>query len=253
MPNLRLLFNDQVGSATISASTTAGALVAANVQTNESLQIWRATATSATLTLTWATAVSLSSVVLGWTNLSPSAVVTVSRYTEVADAVPIDSVVVGADIAQNGRSAAQAWFSTPASVRKIVIEITGNAANIEIGRVLAGVYYELARNPSFGASLSWKDTSKTSRAESGAARQEAGYRYRSVTLSLSMLFRTDALQLRLIAQRGLGAIMFIALYPGSADAYEQGWSFLALITQEVSESISTAVALSSSLTFEEAL
>lgn len=56
MANLRIIYDNAADRATLTASTTAGALAATNLQRDEKAAIWRSTDTTATLTATWATA-----------------------------------------------------------------------------------------------------------------------------------------------------------------------------------------------------
>jgi len=74
MPNLRIVPDNAVGrAASLVASSTAGALVAANLASDVKSSVHRATGTSVTYTATWAAAEPIGCVALPFCNLSPSA------------------------------------------------------------------------------------------------------------------------------------------------------------------------------------
>lgn len=73
MSNLRIVYDNAADRAAITASSTAGALAAANLLTDTKSDVWRATGPSARLTLAWAVAEAIQALVLPFCNLSPTA------------------------------------------------------------------------------------------------------------------------------------------------------------------------------------
>jgi hypothetical protein len=73
MANLRVISDNAIDRAALSASSTAGAFAATNLQLARKSDVWRATGTTARLTATWAAAEPLQAVALPFCNLSPTA------------------------------------------------------------------------------------------------------------------------------------------------------------------------------------
>ncbi len=73
MSNMRIIYDNAVSRAALSASSTAGALVAENLQVDDKASVWRAAGKTARLTATWPSAESISAVALPFCNLSPTA------------------------------------------------------------------------------------------------------------------------------------------------------------------------------------
>lgn len=72
MPNLRIIADNAADRATLTASSTAGALVVSNLQTDKKSDVWRAGGTTARLTLAWAVAEAIAGIALPFCNLSPT-------------------------------------------------------------------------------------------------------------------------------------------------------------------------------------
>jgi|APAra7269096714_1048519.scaffolds.fasta_scaffold00313_9 hypothetical protein len=81
MSNLRIVHDNASCRATITASSTAGALAAANLQVDDKSSVWRATGTTARLTLTWQAAEEIGAAAL-ICNLSPTATMRVRLSSE---------------------------------------------------------------------------------------------------------------------------------------------------------------------------
>jgi hypothetical protein len=84
MANLRIISDNAADRATLSASTTAGALGVANLQNKRKGLLWRATGTTARLGATWATPERIGGVVLPFCNLSPTAAMRVRVSNELS-------------------------------------------------------------------------------------------------------------------------------------------------------------------------
>lgn len=232
MPNMKILTDDVAASATITATTTAGTLSPSNVKSNEPTQIWRATAKTGTLTLTWTSAQSVDAVILGWTNLTDTATVTFNLFTNTADSTPVATMTRTAGEKRQGVAAlarnVQAWFDTPRSIRKVTIVISDstNANNIEAGRVMVGAAYEMKLNPTYGAELAFVDPSSATRMESGAVRREPKKVYRRFSMSTGMMPIEDTAKLMQLAAKGVGSVLFLSLFPDPTEDHFQTHAFV---------------------------
>ena len=272
MANIRFLHDNAADRATLTASTTAGALVAANLQRNEKAAIWRSTGTTATITATWTTAEPVDSVVLGWTNLTALASVTVNLYADAGDtepiatATPIDGALamtefawgvdpLGAGDAQTAGLArqVQVWFAHAESAKKIEIVISDpdNAAGcIEVSRLAAGMRYEMAANPGYGASLGFVDRSKVSRSESGDVRIDAQGVYRTLNLDFSYIEAKDSTFLMRLATQGARSL-FVSVFPDTSDIKQEAYAFFATISGTQSIGYAFINRWTNSITLEE--
>jgi hypothetical protein len=84
MPNLRVISDNAIERATLTASTTASNFALSNLVSGRKSDVWRSTATSARLGATWAAAEAVQGVALPFCNLSPTATVRVRATSEPA-------------------------------------------------------------------------------------------------------------------------------------------------------------------------
>lgn len=245
MPNLRVCYDNAADTATLSASSTAGTLVVANLQNDSKAVPWRSTGTTATLTATWADLQTIGIVALPWTNLTAAATIRVRGYTNIGDTVGVATPVFdsGAVIACRavttylrgvpsgvnsfafgGASCAIAYVP-PGPVRKLVIDLVdgGNAAGyIEASRLVCGAYWEPAVNAEVGVTLSLVDTSMQTRTEAGELKTDPAPRYKKLSFDLRMLKTADRNMLWRIARgNGITVPMFVSLLPSAADATDE--------------------------------
>lgn len=251
MSSLRILTDDAAPTATITASTTAGGLVAGNVATNEPAEIWRATSTTAFLTLTLTSSRSVDSVVAGWTNITPSATVTVDLFTNDADSVPVASVTPVVHAAAEGLPVnVAAWFGQPVPCRKLRITVAGNASNVQVGRVMVGA--RLADIPvKSGVTMAFVDKSSSSRTESGSMRVDAASVHRVASLPI---FANDVVAfaaLNTMAASGKKKAAFVSLFSASDDPRQQSHAFIGRLADNITQSLVTSTLSESALTFEE--
>lgn len=243
MANLRIIYDNAIDRATLSASSTAGSLAVSNLLTDIKSAVWRATGISATLTATWSAAEIVSGVVLPFTNLTPAATIRVRGYTNIADATPAfdtgtiaacaattigpwgwASGTVGANsFAYGGGAYARAWIGAPAAVKKITIDLV-DAANpagyVEAGRLVAGAYWSPVWNFDYGTSVTMVDSSKQQRSDAGDLLTDIGTRHRKQNLSLSTMPEADRAALWDIARgNGLARPMLISGYPNDASPH----------------------------------
>lgn len=254
MANFRIVMDNAADRASVSASSTAGSLVAANMLTNDPELVWRATGKSATLTLTWSTAETISAVVIGWTNLTSQASVTVRAFTNTGDSTPVAQVTAspGSAIATL-RSDVQAWLQSPVSARKVEIVISDatNSANVEAGRIVAGTHHETEYNPGYGASIAFVDKSIVTRTESGGVRRDPATIHRVLSVQFNYMKNSDALAFMSLASMGVGALVFVSLFPGAYHDFHHTHAFLGCVIDDMSQSLSLSRRSDMTLRFEE--
>lgn len=273
MANFRLLMDDAVATASITASSTAGTLVAANLKNNEPELVWRATGTSATLTLTWASAVPVGAVVLGWSNLTDSGTVSAALYTNTGDASPVatasataetplrlGSFVFGED--PLGVTAAdlvgilsnvQVWFPSAHSVRKVVITISNpdNTENIQVGRLMVGPYHETHLNPAYGMTLTFIDKSEVQRTESGSIRFEPKRAHRRLSVSMTLANALDSVVMMKLGSYGRRMPVFVSVFPDDEHEFHNTHAFIAHVPSELSHTVSSFSWSAAGVIFEE--
>jgi len=277
--NIRFVFNNAADRATITASTTSGSLVAANLKLDERAAVWRSTANTAqTLLLEWTAAENIGAVCMAWTNLTALATVNVKGYTLAGDypatpafnetfspdsALALGEFVFGVDPlvesgAQRARVASQVqcWLSAVFSVRKLLITITDatNAlAYIEASRLVAGAYITPVRNVAQGGFLiGWAEQSKPQRAESRDLRTESLGRWRKLQINLYRLEAVSRNAVLAMVANGVGRGVWVSVFPDSTEAStKQVHGFWAALTEGAELSYPEMDIWSAPLTFEE--
>lgn len=245
MSNLRIIYDNVANSSTLSASTTAGSLVAANMLNDSKVVVHRSTGPSVVYTMTWASAQTVGAVALPATNLTSAATIRVQLYSDTAGTTQIaDSGTVaacpsstlglhgwGANIDANafafgGSSKSAVWMATQHStVRRCVITLsdaTNPAGFIDCSRIVLGPYWESERNPGYGAQAGVQDMSRTQRTEAGDALVVRGAQYQTMSLSLADMTETSrAAFTKIVRSAGSYKNLFISLLPGVGSTAEQ--------------------------------
>jgi hypothetical protein len=240
MPNLRIIADNVADRATMSASTTSGALVVAYVQTNRKSDVYRATGTSATLTGTYTVSESASSVAL-LGNFSPTATIRVRLYSDTAGTTlvldtntlqPSALACPAAAIQLRGWTAAQSasayafgggafariWFALT-SFKRVVIDIvdTSNAQGyVEVARLIAGTYWSPTYNASAVSDID-VDTVKQDRNDAGDLMSDAGTIHKRVPISLEYMPATDRTTLKGLLRGSRANPIFVSIFPGVSD------------------------------------
>lgn len=240
MSNLRIVQSNNADSATLSASNTAGALVADNLKSTFKSQVYRSTGTTTIITAEWAAAQYISIAAFAFANFSSAATMRVKGYTLSGDVTPsfdtgdvvccsegsladYDWGEVGAganSFAYGGGVYATAW--TPLDlVQKITIEIkdpTNSLGYIEAGRLIIGKYWQAERNADYGAQINYIDRSQSSRNDAGDLMIDRGTRHKSMSLSFALMPTVDRDNLtKLLINNGTSRPFFISLYPENSD------------------------------------
>lgn len=240
MPNLRLVHDNAADRAAITASTTAGSMLAALMQTDVKGAAHRSSGGSVTYTLRWPGFESIGAIALPATNLSPMATIRVRLYDAEAGGnllIEIGPVYAcpGALLdlwdwtqplnanafAYGGASKTAVWFDHVAA-RRVEIELAdpeNPAGYIDCARIVAGAYWEPERNASYGMTLNLVDMSSSVRADSGDLRADRGPQYDTMEFDLEWLDAQDRARVMQI-MRGTsgGRKVFLSVFPGNSDA-----------------------------------
>lgn len=238
MSNLRIVYDNAADRATVTASSTAGVLAAANLLTDTKSDVWRATDTSARLTLSWSAGEAIACIALPFCNLSPSATIRAQLYSDAAGTVLVyDSGAVlacpapalrprgwtaaqaASAYAYGGGASARLWLPSPVQAMSMTIDIAdpGNLQGyIEAARLVAGPYWSPMYNAS-NASMTVVDTAELYRTDAGDQGASAGYQYRRVPISLSAMPAADRAAFVNIVRNSRAAPILLSVFPGSAD------------------------------------
>jgi hypothetical protein len=272
--NLRIIYDNVIDSATLTATSAAAGLPVTNLQLEQKGFVWRATSTSATITAVWDTSKTLNSVVLPFCNLTASATINIKVYTNAADVTPALDVTAsagayvttdlwGGSAAPSGVNAysfgggsyARRWFSTVTG-KKLEITIsdsTNPSGYIEASRIVCGQYWAPVYNTSFGVTIGYIDNSIQSRTEAGNLVTSTNAMHR--TLAFNLDFLTDADRVRLLSilrGNGIRKPLFVSVFPEDADiAKEQNYQIYGKMTNlnQINHPVYTIYA--SSLNLEE--
>lgn len=275
MSNLRIVTKNWADLAVIAASSAAGALVAANMQTNIKTQVWRSVGTTATIGISWVTAKFVNCVIFPFTNLTNTATMRVRGYALLTDTVPVfdtltqpccpfsspgafgwDSNTPGvANFGHGGAVYAGLWF-TGGSVQGVSVDIVDSAnvqGYIEAARVVTGSYWRPDVNASYGAQLGYKDASSHVRNDAGDLLTDIKPRAKVLSLSFADSTAADrSNMMRLLRDNGLSTPVYISVFPGDADKdKEQDFQIFGKLTQLSALRLDGFSSYSSSIDIEE--
>lgn len=248
MSNIRIIWDNAVDRATLVASSESGSLVAANLLSNLKAKVWRATNVNAGVVSTWTTPETVSCVVTAFNNLTPQATMRAVGYTFATDLVPafdtgliacaaapgLGQFMWGAPLGENFYQRGGAslfaygyggygvlWIPGNFAVRRLEVQIydlDNPDTYIEVGRLIAGPVWSPKYNFSFGHSVTFVDSSKNKRTESGDLRGERGPKWRRIEFELGNMDSEDrASLLRLMRLNGTTEPLFVSLFPEDSD------------------------------------
>lgn len=237
MPNLRIIYDNRADAATVTASTTSGTLVAANMQTDYKGQCHRSTGTSVSYTLTWASDQTVRGVALPCTNLTSTATWRIRLYNS-SDVVIADSTAITAVTGLNlnlnswttrnvnsffygGASKSTYWFaSSYTTVRKCVIDLvdTSNPAGyIDCSRVVVGDYWSPQYNVDKGMTIDVVDNSAVERRDSGDFAVDRKFLNDTISFSFGLMTDSDRNELlKIIKLAGITKNILVSVLPGNS-------------------------------------
>lgn len=273
--HLRIVYNNAADRAMISASTTAGSLVASNIQKERKSDVWRSTATTATLTLTYSTAEFIGMIALPFCNLTSASTIRVRTYTNTADTAPVvDTGYVSAAAATplglwewgnvplgvnaysyGGATYGRVWFETN-PVKKVVIDIddsTNTVGYIEASRLVAGAYFSPERNAELNATWEITESSKSERNDASDLITDLGSKNKKIGFSLEHMSPADRNSItNILKGNGMSRPVFVSLYPDDGDpSIEQLYQVYGKLPQQSSVGIAYWNTYNTTLTVEE--
>lgn len=245
MPNLRILADNAIDRATMSASTTAGAYAVTNLAGDDKTTWWRSTViTATTLTAIWTAGETLSCAALPFCNLSPAATIRVQLYDAASGgnllldtnmlqpgalACPAAAVVLrgwaaaqaASAYANGGGACARIWFASTSGVKRMVVTLT-DAANlqgyIEAAFLVAGPYWSPVNSFEYGASMLPVDSTINVRSGAGSLKSDAGTFSRKVSINLPTMVPADrTTMVNMIRSCGKRWPVLLSLFPQNAD------------------------------------
>lgn len=241
MANLRIIYNNLTElTNSLTASTTSGLLVAANMKNESKVSVHRSTGTSVTYTLTWAENRKVGGLALPATNLTSAATIRVRLFSDEACTVTLQdsgtvtacpgwvqdvwgwSGAINANAFPYGGAAKTAvWFATHSTtVRGCKVDLvdSGNPAGfIDCARIVVGEYWEPTRNADYGVEVGVADTTVSVRNEAGDLKSDNGTMHDVLGLSLSALPESDRTLLWAILNNvGTRRNFFLSLLPGAS-------------------------------------
>jgi hypothetical protein len=257
MPNLRIVYDNAVKRASsVTASSSAGSLIAENLRTASKENVWRSTGTSATVTVVFPSAELVGCVSLPFCNLTPTATMRVRGYTEVDDAdpavdtgpqiacgaVPLGSVTWGTTplgvnaFSYVGAPYATVWFAISA-FKKLVIDIDdadNDSGYVESAMAVIGNYWSPKTNANWGAGIQVLESSKHTRSDGGDLRTELGFKSRKVSIDLQHMPPADRAQVwNIAAGNGMAVPLLFSLYPEDEDpVLEQTYQIYCKLSQQ---------------------
>ena len=246
MSNLRIIYDNAIDRAVLTASSTAGSLVPANMQVDRKSKVWRASGTSATVTATWASAAQLiSGVMLPFCSLTSAATITVRCYSVATGGSPIytlgpilaapytplgmwswGTIPLGVNAYSYGNNTyGRIWFDNTYSVKRVEIDIsdpTNPLGYIEVGRMVAGSHWSPTYNTAFGIPVTFPDSSVQERTDSGDLVTTIGTRTKKLSFDLNWLVASDRNTFTSLMQHvGVSKPIFVSLFPNDPDASKE--------------------------------
>jgi hypothetical protein len=242
MPNLRIIYDNAADAGrptTLAASTTAGTLAAANMQSDRKSMVHRSTGTSVSYTLTWANGESIGGVALPASNLSAEATIRVRLYSDTAGtALLADSGVLFACAGLNveawdwegilngnafpfGALAKSAvWFANNWFAKCCVIDLadpTNPAGYIDNSRLVIGPTWSPIRNAKYGVQVLPFDRSDARRNDADDDIVDRRQQHDKLRLDLQYVPEADRAKLmQIIRNVGTSRKFFLSLTPGDA-------------------------------------
>lgn len=245
MPSLRIVYDNQADSGTLTASSTAGTLSASNMLVDKKSKVWRSVGTSATLKCSWNTFRLINCVILPFCNFSSTATAVVRLYdsttagtllytsptTLVTPTVPtgywgFGTQPLGVNAFSYGFSQhARVWIPNTYSVKRVEIDIvdTNNTSGyLEVSRFVTGNYWSPTYNTSYGIPIVTVDSTQQNRAQSGDLVSLVGFKYKKMSVDLNWLVDADRSRfLAMFQANGASKAVFVSVFPEDSDPLKE--------------------------------
>ena len=244
MNKLRIVRENLVKTAaTLTADTEAGSLVVENMQDDRKSVIWRSTAKTATITVTWSLSQFVNCVILPFCSLKSEATMRVRLYST-GDVLEYDSTAticcaystfevfnwgseplgVNAYTVGGGTYARVYCDETQynnGNIVKVVIDLDDDNASqansyLESGCLVIGEYYEFNYNPNYGANIKAKFSDKEERSQAGDLITIQGNLTKSLNFNLGWINAQGRDQVANMFKQSTTPI-FISMFPEDSD------------------------------------
>lgn len=238
MIGLRIVADNAISRAALTASSTAGVLTPSNLQIDRKSSVWRATGTAATLTATWTAAEVVACVALPFCNFSQTATIRVRGYSDAAGTNQVldtgvllacpapaarlrgwSAAQAASAYAYGGGAIARVWFGATA-VMRLVIDIA-DANNlqgyVEAACLVAGPVWAPQYNGD-GVKLTPVDTTELYRTDGGDQMADAGVIFRRLSVDLSYMPAPDRAAFVSILRQSRSYPILVSPYQGWGDA-----------------------------------
>lgn len=273
MPNLRIVSSNAARRSTLTASTTAGLMAVANLLTAKKSDVWRATGTTATITVNLAVAEAISTGHLPHCNLSPTATWRWRRYSGLNGtgtllddtghvlACPAPArtpegwtpAQAASAYAYGGGAHARIWFAEKLALSYVIdiIDTNNLQGYIEAATLVVGAYWSPTYNAS-AAPMTPEDTTETYDNAAGDEEADAGTIRRRVSVDLSLMPEADRAKFVSILMNSRAHPILISVFPEHPDfPLERDNAVLGRRTDDSEVSIAFAGAYGSKVTVRE--
>lgn len=243
MSSLKIVSNNIGQLATLTASTEAGSMVVENLQLDSKAEVYRSTATSATVTAIF-TQQNVSCVSFPICNFTNTATMRVRVYTLSGDGSPaldtgnvlcceytvIDKIDFG-DGALNsntfsygGGTYATVFFISTLGEKTVIDIIDSSNTNgyVEACALVVGDEWSPAITANYGLALLLKDSSKHTRNDGGGLMTARGARHRMLSFTLGAMDVADRTEfVQILIRNGMGVNLFLSFFPDSTDTQQE--------------------------------
>jgi hypothetical protein len=239
MPTNTIVLNDNAAlRATLTASTTRSGTAISNLITTRKGDIWGSTASTATITATFAQNETIGMVALPFCNLTSTSTMRVRCYSDTGATVLLNdtsavsctpapvvdyslwnTVPAGANgFAYGGGSYAVVYTSaTVSSVRCVKVDLV-HTGTIDAACLVMGSYRELIRNPTLGIEPGNSTLSKATRSGSGDNTIDRGPISKKLKLDFSGVPDSERkVWFEAIRKSSIDFPMFVSVFPGDTD------------------------------------
>jgi len=253
---LRIVFDNALErAASLTASSTAGALVAANLVNWKKSSLHRATATSVTYTATWAAAEPISCVALPFCNLSPTATIRVRAYgadgtTLLYDSGPVlacpapalrprgfTAAQAASAYAYGGGAYARHWFPQVAAFKLVVdlVDVNNLQGYIEAACMVVSAHWS-PKYDTAAAPLVPLDTSDIIGTGGGDTIGEVGFISKEVGIDLTHMDDADRATIMNMARSSAVYPVLVSVFPEHQDTAKER-DYMAYATRSKSTEI----------------
>jgi hypothetical protein len=217
------IYDDLLPTLTLSSSNVAGSLHLNNTKSDVKGLVYRSSSATTEIRASQTTDFTVGAVVLGFTNLTPTATVRVRiQSTPSGGATLYDSGtrVVGV-IGASGHY--PVYFPNPVTGQRILINIVNNGeAYFQMGRWLAGKLWRSELPPDLGMQKGIEDLSKTFRTESGDLHVSRAPKIPKLSFRIGYLSAEEmAITQNISEKSGVTETIFVSPFVASTDLAKQ--------------------------------